>query len=72
MSLMFCVSKFNGDISRWDISSVKNMREMFHRSRFYEDISGWNRFSIVADKDMFLRSTIAKSIGTESPTFFSG
>ena len=26
---MFCDSKFNGDISNWDVSNVKDMRSMF-------------------------------------------
>ena len=33
---------FNGDISKWDVSNVKNMRHMFDGSSFTGDISNWN------------------------------
>ena len=42
MSYLFCVSKFNGDISKWDVSNVKDMRYMFCKSKFNGDISKWN------------------------------
>jgi surface protein len=29
---MFEQSKFNGDISKWDVSKVKNMKDMFTKS----------------------------------------
>ena len=32
MSNLFKSSKFNGDISNWNISNVKNMREIFNDS----------------------------------------
>jgi len=41
MGEMFNGSEFNGDISRWDVSNVKNMRGMFNRSHFNGDISDW-------------------------------
>jgi surface protein len=31
---MFGSSKFNGDISDWDVSRVKNMEGMFDHSKF--------------------------------------
>lgn len=34
--------KFNGDISKWDVSNVKNMSGMFAGSQFNGDISKWN------------------------------
>ena len=39
MHKMFFMSKFNGDISQWDVSNVTNMHEMFHTSKFNGDIS---------------------------------
>ena len=39
---MFEESKFNGDISNWDVSSVKYMYHMFEKSKFNGDISNWN------------------------------
>jgi surface protein len=39
---MFMNSKFNGDISKWDISNVENMNTMFWNSKFNSDISNWN------------------------------
>ena len=38
---MFYYSSFNQDISSWDVSNVKDMREMFSRSPFNQDISSW-------------------------------
>ena len=38
---MFCCSQFNGDISKWNVSKVKNMNLMFACSGFNGDISNW-------------------------------
>jgi hypothetical protein len=35
-------SDFNGDISKWNVSHVKNMEEMFYKSKFNGDISQWD------------------------------
>ena len=35
---MFYGSKFNGDISQWDVSNVKYMDGMFNDSKFNQDI----------------------------------
>ena len=32
MNYMFYTSKFNGDISKWDVSNVKNMKDIFKAS----------------------------------------
>ena len=53
MSYMFTYSKFNGDISNWDVSNVKSMQEMFYNSKFTGengDISKWD-VSNVKDMD---------------------
>ena len=39
---MFDESKFNGDISKWNVSKVENMSSMFAHSDFNKDISKWN------------------------------
>jgi len=41
MYSMFNNSKFNGDISKWDVSKVTNMDSMFSGSKFNGDISQW-------------------------------
>ena len=43
---MFYGSKFNGDISEWDVSSVTNMDSMFYCSKFNGDISEWDVSSV--------------------------
>lgn len=36
------LNKFNGDISKWDVSNVGDMTNMFVDSKFNGDISKWN------------------------------
>jgi hypothetical protein len=38
---MFEESEFDGDISGWDVSNVKDMYAMFRKSKFKSDISNW-------------------------------
>ena len=38
---MFSYSRFNGDISKWDVSNVTDMGGMFSNSKFNGDISVW-------------------------------
>ena len=42
MNHMFYESKFNGDISNWDVSNVEDMYCMFFGSEFNGDISNWD------------------------------
>ena len=51
ISSMFEQSKFNQDISRWDVSSVTNMYRMFYNSEFNQDIGDWDVSSVT---DMFI------------------
>ena len=45
---------FDGDISRWDVSSVKDMHNMFHDAKsFNGDISGWDVSSVTDMSGMF-------------------
>ena len=51
MSNLFELTDFNGDISKWDVSKVKNMFLMFDGCKlFNQDISSWN-VSNVTDMD---------------------
>ena len=63
MSALF-VNKyeFNGDISQWDVSKVKNMRRMFYDSCFNKDISKWNTSSLNYMNGMFAYSPFKGNI----------
>jgi surface protein len=45
---------FNGDISKWDVSNVENMYEMFKGSTFNGDISKWDVSNVENMERMFL------------------
>ena len=43
MSELFAETDFNGDISKWNVSNVKNMYGMFYECEsFNQDISTWD------------------------------
>ena len=44
---LFAQSEFNGDISQWDVSNVKDMVSTFADSRFHGNISPWVLSSLV-------------------------
>jgi hypothetical protein len=46
-------SKFNGNISNWNLSNVENMRHMFAGSLFNGDISQWNVSKVKNMKGLF-------------------
>jgi len=46
MSELFAYSKFNGDISNWDVSSVTNMLYMFIYSPLEKQIEKQPKFNI--------------------------
>ena len=56
MEGMFMGSKFTGDISKWDVSNVDNMRNMFRGSQFNGDISKWDVSSLLNMQCMFYNS----------------
>ena len=56
MSYLFCESKFNGDISKWNVSNVKNMSGMFYRAIFNRDISKWDVSNVTDMSEMFVYS----------------
>ena len=41
MHCMFLASKFNGDISNWDVSNVKDMKNMFDDSALENNPPKW-------------------------------
>jgi len=56
--LFFDQYKFNDNISKWDVSNVKNMSEMFevnnwNQSIFNQDISGWDVSKVETMEYMF-------------------
>ena len=53
MRYMFAWSKFNGDISNWDVSNVTNMECMFAWSKFNGDISNWDVSNVTNNVNMF-------------------
>ena len=46
-------SRFDGDISQWDVSNVKSMNSMFYESKFNGDISQWDVSNVENMKWMF-------------------
>ena len=59
---MFFCSKFNGDISKWDVSNVKNMEDMFFCSKFNSDISNWDVSNVKNMITMFSHSQFNSDI----------
>ena len=56
MDEMFYESEFNRDISKWDVSNVRNMNEMFKKSKFNGDISKWDVSKVTDMEEMFKKS----------------
>ena len=50
------LSNFNGDISEWDVSKVRDMSFMFDGSKFNGDISKWDVSNVTDMRYMFSRS----------------
>ena len=64
MSKLFFNSMFNGNISEWDVSNVKNMRDMFCRSEFTGengDISNWDVSNVQYMDYMFEDTPLEKN-----------
>ena len=53
MYSMFYSSKFNGDISDWEVGNVTDMGFMFYGSEFNGDISGWDVGNVTDMEFMF-------------------
>ena len=65
MHAMFQDSKFNGDISKWDVSNVENMEYMFYNCDFNGDISKWDVRKVKNMKLMFWVSPLEKIYGKD-------
>ena len=52
------LSKFNLDISRWDVSNVTNMSHMFSGSEFNQDISRWDVSNVTNMSGIFSYSRV--------------
>ena len=50
-------NKFNGDISKWDVSNVEDMTQMFSYSAFNGDISNWDVSNVTNMSGMFQHSS---------------
>ena len=64
MYYMFYGSIFNGDISKWDVSNVKDMTCMFEKSKFTGengDISNWDVRNVEDMYGMFDNSPLEKN-----------
>lgn len=62
MSFLFAFSRFNGDISGWDVSNVIDMTSMFQSSDFDGDISRWDVKNVIYANKMFYAAKFNKSI----------
>ena len=58
MSFLFKGSKFNGDISKWNVSNVTTMEDMFCNSVFNQDISNWDVSNVKFKLDIFYNCPI--------------
>ena len=56
------LTSFNGDISQWDVSNVKDMNAMFERSVFNSDISKWDVSNVEDMEGMFMGSKFTGDI----------
>ena len=53
---------FNGDISKWNTSNVRDMSRMFNGSHFDGDISKWDTSKVTNMSDMFMYSDFNQDI----------
>ena len=61
-STKYDFSKFNGDISNWNVSKVTSMKEMFEYSMFNGDISNWDVSNVTDMFGMFYQSKFNSDI----------
>ena len=62
--MMILYSKFNGDLSNWDVSNVEDMRFMFSNSSFTcenGDISKWDVSNVRDMSYMFNGTPLEKN-----------
>ena len=59
---IYGLSGFNGNISKWDVSNVKDMSRMFVFSEFNGDISNWDVSNVKYMTAMFFNSEFNQNI----------
>ena len=64
MGELFSYSKFNGDISSWNVSNVTDMSSMFFESQFNGDISSWDVSNVTNMSYMFSDSKFRGNISS--------
>ena len=64
MGELFSYSKFNGDISSWNVSNVTNMHFMFSHSKFNGNISSWDVSNVTDMSFMFFNSQFNGNISS--------
>jgi len=58
MRKLFMNSVFNGDISEWDTSNVRNMSRMFENNQMFNcDISNWDVGNLINAERMFYKAS---------------
>lgn len=67
MSYLFMDLKFNGDISKWNVSKVETMVDMFFRSEFQGDISNWDVSRVHNMSFMFSQSSFNQDLSNWKP-----
>ena len=71
MMCLFENSDFNGDISNWDVSNVKDMSYMFYNANsFNQDLSNWDVSNVTNMEYMFYNSKIEESAKFWFPELF--
>ena len=64
---MFRTSHFNGDLSSWDVSNVKEMWCMFRSSQFNNDsLENWNISKDTNTVQMFTDSKLKDKYGNNA------
>ena len=63
---LFQHSKFNGNISGWNVSGVTDMDGMFLKSKFNGDISKWDVSNVLDMREMFYGSKFNQDISAWS------
>ena len=63
-SKKYGLNRFNGNISKWNVSNVENMYGMFVNSEFNQDISNWNISNVKHMIFMFVNSEFNGDIGS--------
>jgi surface protein len=72
MSDLFYNSKFNGEISRWNVSNVTNMNLLFKNSKFNGDISKWDVSKVDSMINMFYKSNFTGDLVNWEPYNLEG